>query len=608
MKKIACILLSITIQMSCHRMPLKKEAQNKLKNLYTLPTKYNTPDGAAMGKDGKIYISVPNFNNGYLLENNIIQKPEPSYIITLDEKNQLSEWYQFGGDVLHPKTQFVGPMDLAFGPDGNLYVADMQLAYDPMHQSRILRINILNGKPIGVDVVVEGFIACNGLIWHENTLYVTESILAHVPDTEENSVLHSGVYAFSMEELQSGKTIQLEAFTTEKSDPHLAVHLKTPHTGFGADGIAFDDKGYLYTTAGGAIYKTLLDVANRELETNLFAQNRETMISADGLIWNPKDRKLYTPGFLENALYAIDESGQIEKLHQNGDTNGEEGLLDQPAEVILRGDELIIVNMDLGGYSKEDLNTKPDEPYTISSYDLSDVSRPKISQKDRALSEDLYTIFVTVKVKEGYKHKMKESLVIDVEGAQKEKGNLLMELYEDRNISNTLYLYEKWENRQALWKHFELPHTQQAFKAGEKYGAGVEFLYLKAILPVSEKEIKLPDAADETVDLFIEFTVKENLKEKFLEKMFKSIRMSRQEKGNIAFQLYKVRNHSSKFVLRERWRNQEVLDAHLQKSYTKELLEIFPEVLAVPLHDGKNYTEALKQVSEVLPLKKMPNR
>ena len=81
--------------------------------------------------------------------------------------------------------------------------------------------------------------------------------------------------------------------------------------------------------------------------------------------------------------------------------------------------------------------------------------------------------------------------------------------------------------------------------------------------------------------------------------MFKSIKNSRQEQGNIAFQLYEVRNHSSKFVLRERWRNQEVLDTHLQKNYTKELLQIFPEVLDVPLHDGKNYTEALKQVTEV---------
>lgn len=293
-------------------------------------------------------------------------------------------------------------------------------------------------------------------------------------------------------------------------------------------------------------------------------------------------------------MYAIDEFGEIEKLHQNGDTNGEGGLLDQPAEVILRGDELVIVNMDLGGYSKEDVNTRPDEPYTISSYDLSDVSKNVTPQIDRALSEDMYAMFITVKAKEGYKQKMKQALTKDVEGAQQEKGNVLMELYEDRNIPNTFYLYEKWENRQSLWEHFRLPHTQQAFKAGEKYGVGVEFLYLKALLPIPEKEIKSPNAVDETVNLFIEFTVKENFKKKFLEKMFKSIKNSRQEQGNIAFQLYEVRNHSSKFVLRERWRNQEVLDTHLQKNYTKELLQIFPEVLDVPLHDGKNYTEALK--------------
>ena len=33
----------------------------------TLPTEYNTPDGAALGLDGNIILSIPNFNNDYLI-------------------------------------------------------------------------------------------------------------------------------------------------------------------------------------------------------------------------------------------------------------------------------------------------------------------------------------------------------------------------------------------------------------------------------------------------------------------------------------------------------------------------------------------------------------
>ena len=41
---------------------------NKAKLLITLPTEYNTPDGAALDIDGNIILSIPNFNNNRLIE------------------------------------------------------------------------------------------------------------------------------------------------------------------------------------------------------------------------------------------------------------------------------------------------------------------------------------------------------------------------------------------------------------------------------------------------------------------------------------------------------------------------------------------------------------
>lgn len=600
------LLLFSGINLNCKHDSSKKETTSKLKNLVTLPSKYNTPDGAAMGPDGKLYISVPNFNNSYLLENKIISQPEPSYIITLSNENKITQWYEFKDTDLHPETGFVGPMDLAFGPDGNLYIADMQIGYNPMHKSRLVRINIENGKPAGMDVLVEGFIACNGMVWNGNTLFVTESILAHTPQDEIEPMLHSGVYAFNIEDFTE-IPIKLNPFNPQEPSPYLAIHFETSGSGFGADGITFDDNGYLYTTVAGAIYKTLLDVANHELETTLFAQDKTKMISADGIIWNPKDRKLYTAGFLENALYSIDETGTIETLHQNGDTDGSNGLLDQPAEVILRNNELVIINMDLGAYSPDDVNTKPDEPYTISSYDLSDISKKTNKKEDRTLSKDLYTMLVTVKSKEGYENEIKNALIQDVEGANKENGNILIQLYQDNNTANTFYLYEKWENRNALLEHFKMPYTQQAFEAGKKYGAGVDFKYLKPVLPVSEKNLKVPKINTKSYDIFIEFTVKEDKKDLFIKHIQKSINNSRNEPGNLVFQFYEFVNSPNKFILHERWQDQNTMNSHLEKSYTKELLQILPEVLAIPIRKGTNYTEAYKQVTEISPVNREQN-
>ncbi len=43
---------------------------------------------------------------------------------------------------------------------------------------------------------------------------------------------------------------------------------------------------------------------------------------------------------LNNAVQAVDMLGNVETVWENGDTDGADGSLDQPCEVIVRGDEL----------------------------------------------------------------------------------------------------------------------------------------------------------------------------------------------------------------------------------------------------------------------------
>jgi len=60
----------------------------------------------------------------------------------------------------------------------------------------------------------------------------------------------------------------------------------------------------------------------------------------------------------------VDPSGTITVLAQNGDTDGAGGLLDQPGEPIVRGDELVVTCFDkVTGPDK--VNTKHDSPHTI---------------------------------------------------------------------------------------------------------------------------------------------------------------------------------------------------------------------------------------------------
>jgi len=60
--------------------------------------------------------------------------------------------------------------------------------------------------------------------------------------------------------------------------------------------------------------------------------------------------------------------GNVQTLHKNPDTDGANGSLDQPGEVLIRGNELIVISMNIPWEDPTGLlvHTKIKEPNTIS--------------------------------------------------------------------------------------------------------------------------------------------------------------------------------------------------------------------------------------------------
>jgi len=350
--------------------------KDALRLLLSLPDDCNTPDGATLDAKGNIILAVPNFNNKALLKSKRIEKAAPPKMVKIDKNNKLTTWYKFLQKDMHPDTGKIGPMDCAFGPDGNLYVADMQIFWDGKNKSRLLRINVKDGEPVNMDVVVEGFIVSNGLVWKGDTLFVSETILAHSPKVKEGEKkpqLISAVYAFTLDELKKGP-VKLSPYDKDSPDEHLvAVFRSSGRVGFGADGVTVDGAGNLYTSIieDGVIYKTTFNDKGKPIETKLFAKSND-MMSADGIVWRKADNRIYVADMLGNAVHAVDMKGNVRTLHKNGDTDGADGSLDQPCEVLVRGNELIVVSMDMPWNDPKGLltNTKIDKPYTISTIPL----------------------------------------------------------------------------------------------------------------------------------------------------------------------------------------------------------------------------------------------
>lgn len=318
----------------------------KAELLVELPDYCNTPDGMALMPDNSFILSMPNFNN----------EKQPSLLVKITPDNKVEKFYEFPMPYpgLEKGVNRIGPMGIVYSPSNNaLYLADMQL--NPLKQnSRVWRLDLKDGKVDKMVLVASGTNVSNGLAIKDNLLYLTESVLTESSDPKPKAgeaqpklfkdPLISAVMRFKLDE----ENIKLQ--TPLKDDPHVITTLKSTKTAwpFGADGIAFDSKGNLFvgTFGDGIMYKIEMDKDGKVTSNKEFAK-APFMINCDGMSCDKKTDKLYVADSAANAIRIINPDGSIETLAENDEiTDKKTGLLDQPCEALLRGDTIVVSNMD----------------------------------------------------------------------------------------------------------------------------------------------------------------------------------------------------------------------------------------------------------------------
>ncbi|TAE28117.1 MAG: hypothetical protein EAZ91_15060 [Cytophagales bacterium] len=316
--------------------------------LQNLPEAYNTPDGLALAPDSSVILSVCNFGN-------------PSFPAALLRLEGDSLRFFFAPPALE-ETRHAGPMDLAYGPDGHLYYADNQYFYNRNYKSRLMRIRMQGGKPTKAEPVVTGLRLPNAIVWEGNTLYITDSQW-DTPDRPRDSA----ILRFSLAEMSTGTPVKM---TSGPADPHVFTTFTTGENESGidngCDGLDFDSKGNLYTGGfgDGILFKMTLKPDGSMANKTQIAK----LACVDGLIVDRATDRLYVCDSKSNAIRIVTTEGAVSTLAENGDTDGANGLLDQPAEVLLRGRRLFISNYDLPeGKFK---NQRFDAPHTMSYVDL----------------------------------------------------------------------------------------------------------------------------------------------------------------------------------------------------------------------------------------------
>jgi len=191
-------------------------------------------------------------------------------------------------------------------------------------------------------------------------LYVSDTVM--VPGTDP---LVSGVFRFKIGSEGVKLTMPIE------KDPHMIASItsKRVDIGYGADGLCFDPDGNLYigNFADGTIHKLAFDSIGNVATNTIFLSDPKIKC-ADGLFYDKATKAIYVADMIQNAVHAVTLDGQITTITINGDTDGADGSIDQPCEAIVRGNHVIISNMDwpFPGI----VNTTFDKPYTISAVKL----------------------------------------------------------------------------------------------------------------------------------------------------------------------------------------------------------------------------------------------
>lgn len=342
--------------------------------LVTLPDYCPTPDGMAVDADGNLVVACPNFADAKW----------PGCLVRIDRQRRVTKWVDV--PVL-AETGRACPMGIAFGPDGDLYLCDNQNwatgngKQGQLNQGRLLRLRIRDGRVVQTTVVAHRISHPNGVRVHQGHVYITVSMLPKVQ--RPDGLLTSAVYRFAVDDHDL-------ALDNTLADKHLLASFVTRNRDcqYGVDGLAFDSRGNLLVGifGDGQIDKLTLDARGQVTGRSMLAKTdlatpisdpqfsvkmvQAKMRTTDGMCIDRHDN-LYVADFSNNAVCKVNPQGRITVLAENGDTDGSDGLLDQPGEPILWDGMLVVTCFDMVT-GPDKVNTRHDRPSTIAFLNLAE--------------------------------------------------------------------------------------------------------------------------------------------------------------------------------------------------------------------------------------------
>lgn len=200
---------------------------------------------------------------------------------------------------------------------------------------------------------------------------------------------------------------------------------------------------------------------------------------------------------------------------------------------------------------------------------------------------------VKFNVKPEHAEAFKTALIEDKKGAQQETDFVEMKLFVDNDNPNLFFAYERLKDQAALDYHMKQPYTQKVFELlGTVLRSPPEVLSLSETKPVPlyEANLKKANPEDDVFIIFFIFKIKEGYRERLLKQFEKHVSHTRQEPGNLLFDLYTVDGVDDTLAVYEHWRNESaVWDIHFKQPYSDETGALMKEAVVGQMEQYMNF-------------------
>ena len=214
-----------------------------------------------------------------------------------------------------------------------------------------------------------------------------------------------------------------------------------------------------------------------------------------------------------------------------------------------------------------------------------------------AKGERMINQLVIFEVKPEYFVEFKAASVRSLRASLEEPGNVEMKLYSDDNVPNKLYVYSRWKDEAGHNAHGDYDYTKELrVLAGKSLQAAPVIMKLGATTPAPDHLSKQVNANDTEETLFFIFKIKPEHRQQVMDRFEIHVESSRQEEGNLWFDLYTVDGDDDTFVVYENWRSKSALwEVHMKQKYAELTGALLGDVSIGNIEDGMNFITEIKE-------------